>query len=290
MTQTWRPTTIRRFIQGFPSSACTALVETDVGLAYLKGMGGPEGPHTLAAEWVGTQLAAWFELSTFDVSIIEVDKTDEIWFLDRNRKRVGKAEPGPAFISRSEAGDSWSGDARQLKKLVNPADVSRLVVFDTWTLNCDRYSNRAAVAPAKPRVNRGNVFLSEEAPKGKLCLKAMDHTHCFTCGAAWTKSLNRIATIKDERLFGMFPEFRKFIGDDRTAVRAAVERLRKIDRQTVHGFVESIPRKWEVTEAARDAVVDLVVDRAAFVADTIESRIWPQRDLDFPAGQEEGSS
>ena len=72
----WSPTTIRRFVRGFPSSACTALVETDVGLGYLKAMGAPEGPHTLASELVATQLAAWFGLSVFDYAVIAVDEID----------------------------------------------------------------------------------------------------------------------------------------------------------------------------------------------------------------------
>lgn len=136
----WQPSIVRRFIKGFPSSARTALVETDAGLGYLKAMGAPEGPHTLAAELVGTQLAAWFGLSILDFAVIEVDDIMEIPFVDKEGNQTGMAQPGPAFITRAESGDTWSGDARQLGRLVNPQDVSRLVVFDTWTLNCDRYS------------------------------------------------------------------------------------------------------------------------------------------------------
>ena len=55
-------------------------------------------------------------------------------------------------------------------------------MFDTWLLNCDRFSFPTRNPPTKPRINRNNVFLSEEAPDGKFVLKAMDHTHCFTCG------------------------------------------------------------------------------------------------------------
>jgi hypothetical protein len=159
----WQPTTIRRYIKGFPSSARTARVDTDAGQGYVKGMGGPEGPHTLASEWVGTQLAAWLGLSTFDFAIVRIDEVDEIWFVDKEGNRTGKAEPGPAFITRAESGDTWSGGEKQLRKLVNPQDVARLVVFDTWLLNCDRYSWPPGNAMQKPRINRDNVFLSEEA-------------------------------------------------------------------------------------------------------------------------------
>jgi hypothetical protein len=167
--QPWQPTTIKRFIQAFPTSACTALVETDAGMGYLKPMGGPEGPHTLACELVATRLAKWFGLSTLDFAVIPVAPEDEIPF-----HKGGKAEVGPAFITRAESGEPWSGAPNQLSRLINSQDVSRLVVFDTWTLNCDRYSLPSGDRVGKPRINRNNVFLSE-APimnptKGYYCL------------------------------------------------------------------------------------------------------------------------
>jgi len=88
--QTWQPTTIKRFVKAFPTSACTALVETDAGKGYLKALGGPEGPHTLACEWVAAQLARWFGLSTFDCAIVPVTEEDEIPF-----HKGGKAQVGP---------------------------------------------------------------------------------------------------------------------------------------------------------------------------------------------------
>jgi hypothetical protein len=89
---TWQPSIVRKFLKGFPTSACTALVETDKGQAYLKALGGPEGPHTLAAELVGTQLAAWFGLSTFDWSIIMLDEIVEIPFVNADGNQSGKAQ------------------------------------------------------------------------------------------------------------------------------------------------------------------------------------------------------
>jgi len=174
-SRNWRPTTIRRFIRPFPTSACTALVETDAGPGYLKALGNPEGPHVLACEWVGTQLAKWFDLPTFDFSLITVAVEDEIPFA-----KGGLAEPGPAFITRAESGEPWSAHESQLKRIANPEDIARLVVFDTWTLNCDRYQPPPEGVAGRARVNWNNVFLSGEAPAGQLLLKAIDHTHCFT--------------------------------------------------------------------------------------------------------------
>lgn len=273
----WQPNEIRRFVQGFPTSARTALVETDIGFGYLKAMGGPEGPQTLASEVVATQLGAWFGLSIFDWAIIRVDDVDEIPFWDKDRKQIGQASPGPAFITRKEDGSPWGGGDRELRLLANPQDISRLVVFDTWVLNCDRHSEPKDPLGHCRKPNRDNVFLSTEAPAGQFVLKAMDHTHCFMCGQEWTRKLGHVDIIKDRRVFGRFPEFSDFL--DRAAVRQAATDLRLIKRDVVRDFAQSIPKEWDVKREALDALVDLVVGRASFVAETIEGRLWPQRNL-----------
>jgi hypothetical protein len=256
----WRPTEIRRFVRAIPSSAHTAVVETDAGTAYLKAMGGQEGPHTLASELVATRLARWFDLPTLDFTVIELPAVPEIPFLRPDGSEKGFATPGPAFITRSEEGQTWSGERRQLRKLANPDDVGRLVVFDTWTLNCDRYSHSRK---GGVRENRDNVWLSEEGPDGQDLLKAMDHTHCFTCGGA----------------FGLFPAFREHLGRSRRSVRAAAAKLRTVSREIVEGMVADLPSEWDVSGPAREALVSLIVTRAAYVAETIEEKIWPQKSL-----------
>ena len=95
--QPWKPSTIKRFIKAFPTSACTVLVETDAGKGYLKALGNNEGPYILACEWIGTQLAAWFGLSTFDFAMFDVTNIDEIPFHNSSKAQVGRAfitQPG----------------------------------------------------------------------------------------------------------------------------------------------------------------------------------------------------
>jgi hypothetical protein len=76
----WRPTTILRFERSVPSSSAVLRVVTDQGKGYLKALGNPEGPQILAREWIGTNLAKRFGLSTFEFSIIEVTEADELPF------------------------------------------------------------------------------------------------------------------------------------------------------------------------------------------------------------------
>jgi hypothetical protein len=274
----WQPTTITRFIRGFPSSARTALVQTDAGRGYLKALGNPEGPNTLACELVGTRLAQWLGLSTLDFALVNVDEVDEIPFYHSSGKFEGQALRGPAFITREMRGETWGGKQRQLRKLANPDDISRLVVFDTWTLNCDRYGpNKDPLKKARTNIN--NVFLSEEAAKGMLTLKAIDHTHCFSCGAPLTTHLADLDRIRDERVFGLFPEFRKHLS--RSVVRESAARLRRLERTFVASTMQDIPTEWEVKKEVQEAWTNLIFRRATYVADTIEAKLRLQQPLDY---------
>ena len=256
----WKPTTVLRPGTAFRTAADTVPVTTDTGLGYLKALGNHGGPHLLAAEWVATHLARWMGLPTFEFGLVEVTADDEIEFLNCQR-----AQPGPAFITRSESGLVWSGKREELELLVNPGDIGRLVLFDTWTRNCDRHP--PDLTARKP--NRNNVFFSNEGlPDGQFRLLAMDHTHCFNCGRDLTATLAHIDHIQDERAFGLFSEFQDFVRPDRFDCGAAVAQLRTLDRNWVRGIVEGIPREWQVDQTGRDALVRLICERATFVADT----------------------
>ncbi len=203
----WQPKTILRFEGSVASSSGVLRVVTDQGKGYLKALGNPEGPQILAREWVGTNLAKDFGLSTFEFCIIEVTEADELPFA-----KGGVAKPGPAFITRAEDGAPWGGSEMELKKLVNPHDLARLMVFDTWIRNRDRHPPPgSAWQPA-----RRNVFLSiEDTPEGQLRLKAMDRSHCFTWTGSMTAKLAEIDEIQDERIYGRFAEFETWISRER---------------------------------------------------------------------------
>lgn len=129
----WQPTTFLRYVRTVASSSRTALIQTDTGAAYLKAINNPEGPHVLACDWFGTQLARRFGLRTFDVAVLEIGDLDEIPL------NGSLAQPGTAFVSRAEEGITMGGH-RALSNVENIGDIPRLVVFDTWVRNCDRYA------------------------------------------------------------------------------------------------------------------------------------------------------
>jgi hypothetical protein len=147
---------------------------------------------------------------------------------------------------------------------VNPEDIARLVLFDTWTRNCDRHP--PDLSTRKPNYN--NVFLSNrDLAAGELRLVAMDHTHCFDCGRDWSEKLARIDNVQDERLYGLFPQFRPYFERFRIAVESALQKLATLPKSELDAIVAGIPAEWEVDGDSRSALVELLIRRGAFLAE-----------------------
>ena len=259
----WQPRQFRRYIETIESSSLTAVIETDAGRAYLKAINNPQGVHVLACDWIGTRLARRFGLKTFDIAILELAEDDEIPLDDKTN-----AAPGPAFVTRAEDGHPMGGPA-SLQQVGNLDDIARLIVFDTWVRNCDRYAPGMG-KDGKPRMNTDNLFLSADGtPDGKLVLKAIDHGHVFTCGKPLTPKLASIETIKDERLYGCFPFFRdtatvKQIGECATELKESRSML-------CSGLFGDLPAAWDVSNQTKQAINRMLLERAVFLADNIEA-------------------
>jgi hypothetical protein len=254
----WKPTRLIEVARSADTSTGATRVSTDVGRAYIKPMGNRQGPHVLATDWVGTHLAKWFGLSTFDIAVLTLAADDRFPL-----PRGYTAQPGPAFAARAMAGDPWGKSGLQLDVLVNPEDVTRIVVFDTWTLNCDRHHHDLTVR--KP--NYDNIYLSSEGLEpGKRRLIAMDHGLCFIrSGEDLTLRLAHIDKLRDEHVYGLFPEFREKLREDIIEVCAA--RLKEMDIATARAMIATVPTEWEVSNEAREAWAELIYRRAGFVAD-----------------------
>lgn len=186
------------------------------------------------------------------------------------------ASPGPAFITRAEKGISWGGKEVELEKLANPEDIGRLLLFDTWVLNSDRHPPDLTAR----RPNRDNVFLSRVgARRGRLVIKAIDHTHCLTSGREIGGHLADIENVRDQRIYGLFPEFEKHLV--RREVMRAVSDLCAIDRSGIQTIVENIPRAWQVSAPSRNALVNFLCDRGNFLCENFITLLWRQSELDI---------
>ena len=273
-SESWRPTYVQRFESAIDGcSTKVAIVRTDAGRAYLKALGNPEGPHALAREWLGTSLARWFGLTTFDFATVHIEPDIEIPLGSGYR-----ASPGSAFVTRAEEGTPWSGSRKALGTLANLADVTRLVVLDTWLLNADRYPPPGS--HRKP--NRDNVFLSFEGHPSTPRLVAMDFTECLKSGSALSTKIGTINYIKDERIYGLFPEFESFITSE--MFKQCLARLGHANSAELAEMVEAIPSDWEVSREVRDAIRQFLVERAQFLIEHLPEALRPylERQADLP--------
>lgn len=265
----WNPTLIRRVEECYDTGSDVVAVVTNEGRGFAKFLGNREGPHVLACELMGTRMAHLMGLPTFDHAVIDFDGIPDIKLYGGNQ-----AVPGPAWITRREEGFPWGGKDSDLALLANRWDVAKLVTLDTWILNCDRHR------PHPRRINRNNVFLSREGAKsGQLRLVAMDHTHTFTCGRSLSSDLAKIDSVKEDMIFGWFPEFADFV--QRAELVTACESLAAIPDSAIREEVERIPQEWEVDAPIREALLTFLRQRRDFVAEGLVARLFPQSELEF---------
>ncbi len=261
----WNPQQIDRTVSVHDTSTFPARAVTDAGNALIKTASSPEGPHALVREWLGTAMAAWLGLPTFDLAIMHhtgepsIERTDRGW----------RAEHGPVIAIRWVLGGrTWDGTPEGLEEVDNIRVVAGLVVLDTWIRNPDRYWERGG----EVRNNVRNVFLSDEGARpGKYRMIAMDHTACLKDGQMISERIAHIDSVKDPDLYGMFPAFLPHVTPD--AVGPFATRLASIRAQDVAGFLRQVHPAWQVTREVRKAVEAFIIDRAGFVSESIVRRV-----------------
>src|SRR5204863_5353414 len=93
----WSPARVTRVIRSpLGTSTAPVFVATDSGDAYVKTLENPEGTAGLVAELVGTSLARWLGLPTFDFSVLGFPSE----LLPIKYKDGFEAQSGPAFATR----------------------------------------------------------------------------------------------------------------------------------------------------------------------------------------------
>lgn len=262
----WQPTLIKRVIEPLPTSTCVAKVATDTGNGFLKGMGNPAGSVSLATELVAAELAVWFGLRVPPFALVQVVDI-EIPMINMGAAPIGFIQPGPGFISRELTGTTGDGSEFLLRKIINPDDIAKLVVFDTWIRNGDR----CPPDPENGPYNRDNLFFGRNG--SSLALTALDHSHCFVEGTL-DDLLQGDDLLNDDAVYGCFPEFKPFIQAE--AVASAVGTLRQIDMAVVRLIVQSVPAEWGLTAAIRDAWSTFIYRRAQRVANSISLKLVKQ--------------
>ncbi len=268
MPPNWDATTIVGELRQLRTNSLVVVVETDQGQGYLKAAHAGGHPHDLVCELVGTELARFLGIATFDYAIIRVPEPAP-FRLHGNPK----IHPGYGYITRSSPGDQWSGQLSELRRVGNVSDFGRMVALDTWTLNCDRYRPPAAGRAA--RVNYGNVYLArQEQPSRKLNLLAIDHGHCFKCDYDLTPGYLASRVI-DRELFGLFPEYMRLARKDDAL--AAADQAASLQESELSAILDLVPKDWHFSASSRDALSGMILQRAKSLRSIVEES-FPESD------------
>jgi hypothetical protein len=250
------PSKVLREIERFPSSTKPARVETDAGIGFVKGLRNPMGPQALVSELVAGELAHWLGLSVPPFAVIR--KCD----IELRMDGCPHLMEAPLFFSKQIDGFPRDGSDLIVSKVRAQGDIAKLVVFDTWVRNTDRYGSGME--------NSDNLFYSPgRRGRGKYDLVPIDHTHCFVDEFPTDPLPQNV--VEDPQVLGFFPEFRPYV-NGRT-VKAALDKLSTLERGFVEEIVNSVPREWGLGHASSRVLVDFVCRRAAFVVGTLTDKI-----------------
>jgi hypothetical protein len=255
--QICRPSRIDYEIETFPSSTRPALVGTDAGIGYIKGISNPAGTCALISELISAELGTWFGLQIPPFSI--VDRCD----IDIPMQLLGRRIEPPCFYSHKIKGAvPFDNTGAMLGKLRDKDDIVRLVVFDTWIRNNDRFFEGSA--------NSDNLLFSKDPEYDLYLLNPIDHSHCIA-EADFLDALPDQHCANDERIYGFFPQFVPYVS--REAVSNALSQLGTLPRSFVEDCVNQIPPQWGATGQVRTALVNFICNRAAYVVQTIANRL-----------------
>ena len=93
----------------------------------------------------------------------------------------------------------------------------------------------------------------------------MDHTHILTCGREPTVKLGRIDAVREDRLYGLFPEASPWVTP--TNLAPFLGRLRGFVPGIARSWFAEMPREWRLEAPIEATVVDFLDGRARYVAD-----------------------
>lgn len=215
------------------------------------------GAAALVSELVSAELATWLGLKVPPFAIVNTC-TIEVLMIKNGRPMVP-----PLFFSSAVDGTPRDGSDTFLAKLEDKEDIARLVVFDTWVRNWDRYYGGES--------NSENLLFVQSS-RSKYSLVPIDHSNCFIGAAAeFPAAAAPEDWVYDQGVYGKFPEFDTYVTPK--ALNAALQTLGGLDRQFVNEVVSSVPLEWGLDQAAKGSLIDFIFDRARYVVDTLAARL-----------------
>jgi hypothetical protein len=264
----WNPTAIMETGRILGTSTSPVIVTTNQGKGILKLPTENGTADHLVCEFVGTSLARLLDIPTPDFKIFRTD-------MDFVEMMVGKGESSLAqvtdgFLSRFET--AFPLIPGSVKDIENKDVLTKLVFLDTWIRNEDRYFRKTNEASSR---NAENIFLVKNnlTPKTYI-VKAIDHSEAFKNYSPTFEPDKHFSqeAIEDNKIFGLFPEFREFL--DINVSYNISKRLPEIKRKEVKAILNQIPKSWNLDKETKESLLNFIIKRAKFISKTLASKLF----------------
>ncbi|WP_420360257.1 HipA family kinase [Agrobacterium vitis] len=260
----WRPTRIERINTILSSSTKPLLAVTDLGTAVVKYMGNKAGLDVLVTELIAAELANRIGLKTPDFAVVEIPSIT-------TADPFVTIEAGPAFFSRWEQAYSLSPNSKLLADIRRLHDIARLVTFDTWIRNKDRFAGDANGGI----VNYDNILF--KADKRKTQLLVIDHSHAFAETTLEDEISDLWATEKS--VYGLFNEFVPML--TRRDIESALHAICAVEINDIEDICLSTPPQWGFTTTLAKRLAGLLAERAKLMNEWLPDAIFAQMELDL---------
>lgn len=201
------------------------------------------GDKTVINELVAGTLAQGMNLPVPEIVLVNVPKSIIDNSEDLTKRKISAGLH--IGVMRIDAEDFNYFDEERLKKytLENPNDLHGVLAFDNWVLNIDRN-------------NAGNNML-QVLSKNKVHYHMVDFGHCFH-GSQWAAELETRKDMKE--LMRVFPFFLKHIKDLKE-FDGWFNKIEKFSDAEVDSIVASVPSSWNLGEAEKTILVNLIKHR-----------------------------
>jgi len=265
----WQPSKLLSVLEKLDTSTRPLKVLTDQGVALMKYPGNPMGKDALISEFLASELMLCLGIQSPPHGLLAVE--------ERQDPLVGvNLEQGVAFLTQwQEPAFTFSGRIEPLRKLQNPDIVSKLLVFDTWIQNFDRF----VLDGMDSTENRDNLLFIP-ASNGRLTLLVIDHSHAFVETTFEDEMSHDWG--EDRRLCGVHPTFATFLRDDE--VYRTLDAIRALGDQVLSEIVSQVPVSWGLTTGCREQLVAGLIRRANEMTNWLPQAILDQPSLSFELG------
>ncbi|WP_166434076.1 HipA family kinase [Roseovarius spongiae] len=245
------------------------VVETDVGTALCKYCGNPAGTDALCSELIASELLALLSYDAPAHALVRLSKRFDL-------QEFGvHVEDGTAFLTRWEPlAITFSGEGGLLDSVSNPEMVSKVLVFDTWIKNVDRFVS----SPGLSTENLDNLLFVPDNKRVRMMV--IDHSHSFT-ETTFEDGFSD-DWWDDEDVCGTHQSLATFVRED--ALHQGLDEISAVSREQLERIVGLVPPEWGLSQRARVRLVDGLLNRAG------EMKHWLPRKLlrEPPLGYELG--